>query len=88
LSTYRKAAIGPPDDMAMIPDVALPEEWKAHPYSGPPVLFGHYWFTGKPQVISPRFACLDYSVANGGPLVAYRWDGESELSSDKLAWLR
>jgi Calcineurin-like phosphoesterase len=88
LSTYRKAAIGPPDDMAMIPDVALPEEWKAHPYSGPPVLFGHYWFTGKPEVISPRFACLDYSVANGGPLVAYRWDGESELSSDKLAWLR
>lgn len=88
LSTYRTAAIGPPDDMAMIPDVALPEEWKAHPYSGPPVLFGHYWFTGKPQVISPRFACLDYSVANGGPLVAYRWDGESELSSDKLAWLR
>jgi hypothetical protein len=88
LSTYRTAAIGPPDDMAMIPDVALPEEWKAHPYSGPPVLFGHYWFTGKPEVISPRFACLDYSVANGGPLVAYRWDGESELSSDKLAWLR
>ena len=88
LSTYRTAAIGPPDDMAMIPDVALPEEWKAHPYSGPPVLFGHYWFTGKPEVISPRFACLDYSVANRGPLVAYRWDGESELSSDKLAWLR
>jgi Calcineurin-like phosphoesterase len=88
LSTYRTAAIGPPDDMAMIPDVALPEEWKAHPYSGPPVLFGHYWFTGKPEVISPRFACLDYSVANGGPLVAYRWDGELELSSDKLVWLR
>jgi hypothetical protein len=73
--------------MAMIPDVPLPEEWKAHPYSGPPVLFGHYWFTGKPAVISPRFACLDYSVASGGPLVAYRWDGESELSSDKLAWV-
>ncbi len=41
------------------PEVPLPEEWKAHPYSGPPVLFGHYWFTGKPEVISPRFACLD-----------------------------
>jgi hypothetical protein len=87
LSTYRTAAIGPPDDMAMIPDVALPEEWKAHPYSGPPVLFGHYWFTGKPEVISPRFACLDYSVAKNGPLVAYRWDGEVELSSEKLAWV-
>jgi hypothetical protein len=88
LSTYRKAAIGPPADMAVIPDVPMPEKWKAHPYSGPPVLFGHYWFTGKPEVISPRFACLDYSVANGGPLVTYRWDGEAELSSEKLAWVK
>jgi hypothetical protein len=87
LSTYRKAAIGPPDDMAMIPDAPMPEEWKRCRYSGPPVLFGHYWFTGEPEVISPQFACLDYSVASGGPLVAYRWDGEAELSSAKLAWL-
>ena len=87
LSTYRKAAIGPPGDMAMIPDAPMPAEWRAHPYSGPPVLFGHYWFTGKPEVISPRFACLDYSVANNGPLVAYRWDGEEALSSERLAWV-
>jgi hypothetical protein len=87
LSTYRKAAIGPPADMQMIPDVPMPAEWVGHPYSGPPVLFGHYWFTGKPEVISPRFACLDYSAARDGPLVAYRWDGETELSSDKLAWV-
>ncbi|HMH87951.1 MAG TPA: metallophosphoesterase [Steroidobacteraceae bacterium] len=87
LSTYRKAAIGPPDDMEKIPDAPMPAEWVGHPYSGPPVLFGHYWFTGTPQVISPRFACLDYSVARDGPLVAYRWDGEAELSSEKLTWV-
>jgi len=87
LSTYRKAVIGPPDDMEKIPDAPMPAEWVAHPYSGPPVLFGHYWFTGTPQVISPRFACLDYSVARDGPLVAYRWDGEAELSSEKLTWV-
>jgi Calcineurin-like phosphoesterase len=87
LSTYRKAAIGPAGDMAMIPDLPLPASWRAHPYSGPPVLFGHYWFTGTPAVISPRFACLDFSVARGGPLVAYRWDGEAELSSDKMVWV-
>jgi hypothetical protein len=87
LSTYRKAAIGPPGDMEMIPDAPLPEEWRGRPYSGPPVLFGHYWFTGKPEVISPQFACLDYSVAKNGPLVAYRWDGESALSSDKMMWV-
>jgi hypothetical protein len=87
LSTYRKAAIGPPDEMEMIPDGPMPAKWRGYPYDGPPVLFGHYWFSGEPTVISPRFACVDYSVANGGPLVAYRWDGEAELCSEKLAWV-
>ncbi len=88
LSTYRKAAIGPPGDMQMIPDLPMPTEWKALRYTGPPVLFGHYWFTGKPQVISRQFACLDYSAARDGcPLVAYRWDGEDALDSRKLAWI-
>lgn len=82
--SYREAAIGPPADLARIPDVALPEEWKGHRYCGPPVLFGHYWFTGAPKVISPQFACVDYSVANGGPLVAYRFDGEKGLSTEKM----
>jgi hypothetical protein len=77
----------PPADMQMIPDLPMPAEWVGHPYSGPPVLFGHYWFTGKPEVISPRFACLDYSAARDGPLVAYRWDGEPELRSEKMAWV-
>lgn len=84
---FREAAIGPPRDLAQIPDVALPAEWKGHAYSGSPVLFGHYWFSGVPKVISNQFACLDYSVASGGPLVAYRWDGEEELSSQKMTWV-
>jgi len=86
LSTFRKAAIGPPGDMDMIPDDPMPPEWRSHPYVGPPVIFGHYWFTGKPAVISPKFACVDYSAAKDGPLVAYRWDGERQLSSAKLDW--
>jgi hypothetical protein len=85
--TFRDAAIVPPGNEQRVPDAPLPSEWKGHPYSGPPVLFGHYWFTGSPQVISTQFACLDYSVAKGGPLVAYRFDGEEELSSGKLAWV-
>jgi hypothetical protein len=86
LSTYRKAAIGPAGEMDMIPDLPLPEGCKRYAYAGPPVIFGHYWFSGRPQVISKRFACLDYSVAKGGPLVAYRWDGEAELNDAKMAW--
>jgi hypothetical protein len=87
LSTYRDAAMASHENEVLIPDVPLPPEWRGHSYSGPPVFFGHYWLTGVPAVRSNRFACLDYSVAKGGPLMAYRWDGESELSSQKMAWV-
>ncbi len=86
--TYRDAAIVPRGDEHRIPDLPLPTEWQGHPYGGCPVLFGHYWFTGTPEVISDHFACLDYSAAREGPLVAYRWDGEAELRSEKLEWVR
>jgi hypothetical protein len=85
--TFREAGIVPPGNEESIPDVPLPAEWKGHRYAGPPVLFGHYWFAGTPVVISPQFACVDYSAARYGPLVAYRWDGEAELKSEKLAWV-
>lgn len=86
LSTFRKAAIGPPGDMNTIPDGPMPSDWRANAYQGPPVVFGHYWFHGTPAVISSQFACVDYSAARTGPLVAYRWDGEARLSSEKLTW--
>lgn len=52
--------------------------------SGKPVFFGHYWMRGEPILTGPRYACLDFSVAQGGHLVAYRWSGETELSSKNL----
>jgi hypothetical protein len=54
---------------------------------GSPIFVGHHWFTGHPTIESPKLACLDWSAAREGPLVSYRWDGESELSNDKLAWV-
>jgi len=53
-----------------------------------PVLFGHYWRSGEPAVQSPKTACVDYSAGKGGPLVAYRWSGEAELTSDRLVTSR
>jgi len=47
-----------------------------------PVVVGHYWCTGPVERYSPLVACVDYSVANNGPLVAYRWNGERELIND------
>lgn len=54
---------------------------------GAPTFIGHHWFSGQPLIESPKLACLDWSAAKDGPLVAYRWDGEDELSSDKLIWV-
>jgi hypothetical protein len=49
-----------------------------------PTFFGHYWESGTPKIVNPRAVCLDYSVAKNGKLCAYRFDGEDELTSDKL----
>jgi len=52
-----------------------------------PILFGHFWFTGEPLPQTPYAACLDYSVARGGKLVCYRWDGNPPLDKAKFFWL-
>lgn len=51
-----------------------------------PVFFGHYWMTGSPHVEAPNAACLDFSVANGGAMVAYCWSGEQELTNENVVW--
>lgn len=56
-------------------------------YQGPcPVFFGHYWLHGKPQILTEQASCVDYSAGKNGPLVAYRWDGEQQLNSDKFIY--
>jgi len=61
------------------PSIAARES--SYPEDAPPVLFGHYWLppTSSPGRLAPNVACLDYSVARGGRLCAYRWSGEREL---------
>ncbi len=49
-----------------------------------PVFFGHYWMKGTPQLLADNICCLDYSVAKGGDLVAYRWNGEQILNPDNF----
>jgi hypothetical protein len=66
--------------------MAWPSELVISAIEGDPIFVGHHWFTGHPVIEGPKLACLDWSAARGGPLVAYRWDGEAELSNDKLVW--
>lgn len=61
-----------------------PREDKGYPKDAKPVFFGHYWLRGEPQLQAHNVCCLDYSVAKGGELIAYRFDGEQELNSDKF----
>ena len=39
------------------------------------------------EALNPFAACLDYSVARDGHLVAYRWDpGMTELAADRFVF--
>ncbi len=52
-----------------------------------PVFFGHYWLKGEPSLYRDNICCLDFSVAKGGHLVAYRFDNELKLESSKLTYV-
>ncbi len=51
------------------------------------VFFGHYWRKGEPVFYRNNICCLDYSVAKGGLLVAYRFNGENKLDSNNLVYV-
>lgn len=79
--TFRQAALIDKADREKLPDTQIPD-WARIGYANDkPVFFGHYWHTGPAQVLTPHIACVDYSAGNGGPLVAYCWQGEAELDA-------
>jgi len=47
----------------------------------PLVVFGHYWQTGDPRTASTNAVCVDYSAVKGGPLVAFRFNGNGQPNS-------
>ena len=77
-------ALGPIEDRRQLQGTRL-EEGDIPGYSNDhPVFFGHYWMTGTPARQTAKVACVDYSAANDGPLVAYRLEGERELSASSF----
>ena len=85
-STYRDAYIGPPLAESHIPDDPIEgDHLIEYAPDEKPVFIGHYWLTGTPSPLAKNIACVDYSVAKpGGVLAAYRFDGEFELSEQKF----
>ena len=82
--TFRELVFPASDDIPALPVPAeLASALTAYPVDAPPVFVGHYWLPGgDPKApLTNNVACLDYSVARGGPLVAYRWDGPGPLAA-------
>lgn len=88
--TYRDAFLGPDSALRYIPEDSIEvDHFIEYSSDEPPVFFGHYWMDTKPELLAPNVACLDYSVAasSGGKLVAYRWNGEKQLSNDNFVFV-
>lgn len=73
-----------------VPKTAIPAEitrdlGRGYEPTEPMVFVGHYWLPPQtPRPLAQNVACLDYSVAKDGMLVAYRWDGEKTLDETKF----
>jgi len=67
-----------------IPDHILETMGSGYGADEKPIFFGHYWLRGEPRIQAHNVCCLDYSVAKGGNLVAYRFDGEQQLDNNKF----
>lgn len=84
-ATYSEYALQESLDCKMELTEELRNAARAYPKSSPPVFVGHYWLEPKtPKRLAENVACLDYSVAKGGFLCAYRWDGEQEIDDSKF----
>lgn len=83
--TYKSISIEPIENLPEQPILA--SELKSQDYyqeKDKKVFFGHYWLMGEPSLYKENICCLDYSVAKGGKLVAYRLNGEELLLHDNL----
>ncbi len=96
-ATFRKAYTTMPlqfdfQDVAYTPEsetlaAAVRQELRALP-KDEKIFIGHIWEHGTPAPLSDRVATVDYSVAKGEKLAAYRIDGpQTELRAENFIWI-
>ncbi|MBV0933595.1 metallophosphoesterase [Marinobacterium weihaiense] len=71
-------------DIGHAASMSAPDFIPTYSADQPPCFVGHYWLDGEPEPLAPNVACLDYSVAKEGKLVAYRWSGERVLCKNNF----
>jgi hypothetical protein len=83
-TTYQDAAMIDDSLRESLSNEALPKGICIADASDRLTFIGHYWLTGKPAPLTNKVACVDYSVGHGGPLVAYRWEGENSFNQQNF----
>ncbi|MBT7444523.1 MAG: hypothetical protein HN790_11245 [Methylococcales bacterium] len=88
-STLKDVAFIPPNTLSetTAKTVINANDLVGYPATEKPVFVGHYWMQGTPQKLADNVACLDYSVAKNGKLVAYQWQGEAVLNDDHFIYI-
>lgn len=61
-------------------DIDLSAHIPFYPESAPLCFIGHYWLSGEPKPVSNNVICVDYAVAGGGDLVAFRYEAAGIVS--------
>jgi len=85
--TFRLMAFIDKANPIELPDALVPNHVRLGIEEGIPHFVGHYWLRGIPEPLHGNLACVDYSVAKRGKLVAYRWDGDPVLSMSGFHWV-
>ena len=86
--TYKSISVEPienlPEEPIQVSELKSNDYYKSNDKK---VFFGHYWLKGEPSLNKENICCLDYSVAKGGKLVAYRLNEEAILDNENLIYV-
>jgi hypothetical protein len=86
--TYKSCSVEPIDNL---PDFPINEsQIQALRLTGSGdkmTFFGHYWLKGEPTFFKENICCLDFSIAKGGKLVAYRLNDENVLDMRNIVYV-
>jgi hypothetical protein len=85
--SYRRGALIDEELARSLPEDLIPADGIIGYSDTRPVFIGYYWLEGEPELLTNQVACTDYSIATGGRLCAYRWDGERELDDRRFVWV-
>lgn len=86
--TYKSISVEPIDNLPEKPiELSELNTLDFYSESDKKVFFGHYWLKGEPSLYKDNICCLDYSIAKGGKLVAYRLNEETILDSRNLIYV-